>query len=75
MFVDQPYGQLPVLTVDGEKLAQSGAIVRYLAKRFDLLGANDWEAAKADELFGFFYDTMREQASRLLQSTGRSGRF
>lgn len=29
-----PMGQLPVLDVDGEKLSQSRAIARYLAREF-----------------------------------------
>ena len=33
--IDQPFGQLPVLEIDGgEKIAQSMAISRYLARKF-----------------------------------------
>ncbi|VDO84943.1 unnamed protein product [Haemonchus placei] len=31
---DMPFGQLPVLDIDGKQLCQSFAIVRYLAKQF-----------------------------------------
>lgn len=43
-----PYGQVPILTVDGAQIAQSGAIIRFLAKRLNLNGASDIEAALLD---------------------------
>ncbi len=39
---------MPVLEVDGVQIAQSFAIARYLATRFNLRGANDLEHARAD---------------------------
>ncbi|CAG9761714.1 unnamed protein product [Ceutorhynchus assimilis] len=51
-----PYGQLPILEVDGKVVPQSTAIGRYLAKQFGLLGKNDWEALEADVLI----DTMAD---------------
>lgn len=48
-FVEMPYKQMPVLEVDGMKLAQSAAIGRYLARVFNLYGKSDLESAKADE--------------------------
>uniref|UniRef100_A0A158R4S3 Glutathione S-transferase 1 n=1 Tax=Syphacia muris TaxID=451379 RepID=A0A158R4S3_9BILA len=45
-----PFGQLPILEVDGKVLAQSRAIEKYLAKTFGLNGKTDWESAKIDEL-------------------------
>lgn len=43
-----PFGQLPVLDVDGKKIHQSTAICRYLAKQFGLVGKNDWENLEID---------------------------
>ena len=36
--------------VDGEVLCQSKAIERYLGRRFNLMGANDFESAKVDSI-------------------------
>jgi len=43
-----PFGKMPVLFVDGEPLANSRAIVRYLAREFKLDGGCSLAAAKAD---------------------------
>nr|AEE61730.1 unknown [Dendroctonus ponderosae] len=45
-----PYGQLPVLEVDGKPVAQTTAIARYLAKQFNIQGKDDWEILQADSL-------------------------
>ncbi|VDO25251.1 unnamed protein product [Onchocerca flexuosa] len=47
-----PFKQLPVLEVDGKMLSQSIAIILYLAKKFDLVGENEWEFAQVIELLG-----------------------
>lgn len=41
-----PFGQMPVLEVDGKKLAQSKAIAMFLAREFKLAGANNWDQAR-----------------------------
>ncbi|XP_037032086.1 glutathione S-transferase-like [Bradysia coprophila] len=38
-----PMGQMPVLEVDGQRVHQSVSMARYVAKRVNLSGANDWE--------------------------------
>ncbi|XP_022086256.1 S-crystallin SL11-like [Acanthaster planci] len=58
-----PLGQIPVLEVDGKQLPQSGAIERYLAGEFGLLGSNSWEAAQIDAV----YHTVIELMGTLLQ--------
>lgn len=47
------YEQIPVLEIDGGKytIAQSKAIERFLARRFNLLGNNDIEAALIGKSF------------------------
>ncbi len=48
---ETPAGQIPLLEHNGETIAQSMAIARYLAKEFNLAGKNNWEQAKADIMF------------------------
>jgi glutathione S-transferase len=45
-----PFGALPVLEVDGQTLAQSNAINRYVGKITDLYPSDPWEAAVCDEV-------------------------
>jgi glutathione S-transferase len=46
-----PFGQIPVVEFsDGRHLAQSNAIVRYLARDSDLVPEDEFDRAKADEL-------------------------
>lgn len=51
-----PFGQVPVLEVDGKMLAQSSAIDRYAAQLAGLLPSDPWLAAKADELVAFLQE-------------------
>jgi len=45
-----PFGQVPVLDIDGFQLAQTKAIARYVGKEFNMAGRNNLESAKADML-------------------------
>lgn len=51
-----PFGQLPVLRYGDLQLAQSGAIARYLARKYHLYGSNEKEKAMADMV----YETVRD---------------
>ncbi|CAI2354791.1 unnamed protein product [Caenorhabditis sp. 36 PRJEB53466] len=45
------FGQVPCLRINGKELVQTGTIMRYLGKVYDLNGANDDEAAFIDMFF------------------------
>ncbi|XP_053980683.1 glutathione S-transferase-like [Hylaeus volcanicus] len=45
-----PYGMLPVLEIDGKPIAQSNAVARYLARKHNLTGRDEWEAMMCDVL-------------------------
>merc|ERR1712088_843335 len=45
-----PYGQCPLLEWDGEVIAQSMAITRFLAAQFGLKGRNNVESAQVDAI-------------------------
>ena len=44
-----PFGALPVLEVDGQVVAQSNAINRYVGRLTDLYPSDPWQAALCDE--------------------------
>jgi glutathione S-transferase len=63
-----PYGQLPLLEVDGACIAQTPAIARYCAKAAGLYPSDALEAAQVDELLhtieqltGFITPSMSEK--------------
>ncbi|KAL6754466.1 glutathione S-transferase [Haematococcus lacustris] len=58
-----PYGQLPVLKVDGKQLAQSSAIERYAARLAGLYPQDAWEASKVDELACFMREWLEDVVS------------
>ncbi|CAI2330558.1 unnamed protein product [Caenorhabditis sp. 36 PRJEB53466] len=51
-----PFGQLPVLSVDGFEIPQSAAILRYLANKFGYAGKSAEEQAWADAIVDQFKD-------------------
>jgi len=53
-----PYGCVPVLHWDGEEIAQSLAVARFLATKFGLAGSNILEAAQVDEIIYALQDAI-----------------
>jgi glutathione S-transferase len=57
---DTPFGALPVLEVDGQTIAQSNAINRYVGKLVDLYPSDPWQAALCDEAMEAVEDIISE---------------
>jgi len=51
-----PFGQVPVLEIDGKVVNQSVAISRYLAKKAGLTGNNEWETLLIDVAIDNIYE-------------------
>lgn len=47
---EMPFGQVPILEIDGKMMNQSMAIARYVAKQVNLVGKNDLEALEIDSI-------------------------
>ncbi|KAF5279370.1 hypothetical protein FQA39_LY05480 [Lamprigera yunnana] len=57
-----PFGQMPVLEVDGKQAHQSIAICRYLAKKVKLNGADEWEDLQIDSVVDTISDLRKKTA-------------
>lgn len=69
--LEMPFGQMPVLEIDGkEKIAQSAAINRYLARQYKLAGQTPIEEAKVDMLADLFKDMYNEVREYIAVSGG-----
>merc|ERR1711892_1483018 len=53
-----PYGQTPLLQWDGQVIAQSMTITRFLAAEFGLKGKNNLESAQVDEIVDTIEDVI-----------------
>ncbi|XP_063829716.1 glutathione S-transferase 2 [Ostrinia nubilalis] len=58
-----PFGQVPVLEIDGKKYAQSLAIARYLGRKYGLAGATPEEDLEIDMYNDFVNDIRAKAAS------------
>jgi len=58
---ETPFGQVPVLEVDGVKIAQSNAIMRYLGREYGFAGATNLEDAQLDMVADLFYDASKAE--------------
>merc|ERR1712151_1075335 len=53
-----PWGQVPLLSWDGEVIAQSMACARFLAREFNLAGRTSMEMAQVDEIIDVIQDLL-----------------
>jgi len=60
-----PWGQLPVLYVDGKEIAQSVTILRFIARKHNLAGVDEWEAARCDEIGDALTELAQERGKYL----------
>ena len=60
-----PFGQLPLLQIDGIDIVQSQAAVRYLARRANLYGKSAFDEVKCDMIA----ETIRGQRKSKLNAT------
>nr|P46429.1 RecName: Full=Glutathione S-transferase 2; AltName: Full=GST class-sigma [Manduca sexta]AAA92881.1 glutathione S-transferase [Manduca sexta] len=58
-----PFGQMPVLEIDGKKYAQSLAISRYLGRKYGLAGNDIEEDFEIDQIVDFVNDIRASAAS------------
>jgi len=54
-----PFGQIPILEVDGVVLCQTNACTRYLARKFHMAGKTELEHAQADMIVDCFDDAIK----------------
>jgi len=55
-----PFGQVPVLYINDKPLPQSGALTRYLAREFGLVGDNNLESAYIDMIVETIQDMFKD---------------
>lgn len=62
-----PFGQVPVLEVDGKKIGQSVAISRFAGKLAKLAGDNDVEDLEIDSVVDSFSDVQKSKLKYLIR--------
>lgn len=60
-FSEMPYGQVPVLEVDGKKIAQSVAICRYVGNLGKLSGDNELDKFEIDSVVDSFSEVQKSE--------------
>lgn len=58
---DTPFGQMPILEIDGKPYAQTLPICHYLAKNMDLIGSTDLDTLKIDGIVAALADLRKRK--------------
>nr|XP_026497267.1 glutathione S-transferase 2-like [Vanessa tameamea] len=66
-----PFGQVPVLEIDGKQYALSTAIARYLGRKYGLAGKDIEEDFQIDQIIEFYND-IRNRASATFHETDKN---
>lgn len=64
---DTPFGQLPILEIDGVRICQSNTIARYLANKYGLAGKTELEKARADMIVDCSEDVTKEISKLIVE--------
>uniref|UniRef100_A0A914PND3 glutathione transferase n=1 Tax=Panagrolaimus davidi TaxID=227884 RepID=A0A914PND3_9BILA len=67
-----PTGKLPYLEVDGKQLPESGAIFRFLARKYNLVSPDDWDNAQMESAVDYFKDFLMDIRPFFMVSLGRA---
>ena len=62
-----PFGQLPVLEIDGVTIGQSMAIARFLANEYGIAGSSNLVKAQVDEVVDVINDVQNAMVSPNIQ--------
>jgi len=58
--LNAPFGQVPLLSIDGQLYSQSVSIARYLAEKFGLAGKTDLDKLRADMIVHCLEDVVQK---------------
>jgi glutathione S-transferase len=65
-----PFGQVPILEYNGQILAQSRAIARFLSRLYGFYGKTEWEGAQIDMILDGVVDFVTAQrAAKTVRTT------
>ncbi|XP_046358204.2 glutathione S-transferase 1-like [Haliotis rufescens] len=62
-----PFGQMPVLTIDGKVYTESLAIAKFLAKEFGFYGSTNQEEYEIDQITGMCNDLFTEMVREFFE--------
>jgi glutathione S-transferase len=64
-----PFSQVPMVEIDGEKITQTNALIRYFGKQAGLYPQDDYQALLCDEVM----DVLEDAMSKVVATFGLEG--